>query len=100
MASFGQDWPVPETRDEAWECLDPILNRVMGYGVSAESLAKDLRRGWLGMDGFLAMLDHFVTSYGVAGELLQGKVTLLFEAISIACVSLHPLSDHILITCL
>lgn len=90
MAPFGQKWPVPEKKSEAYECLDPLLNRALGYGKSAEQLAKDVKRGMMGLHGLLALVEHFVAVYEVPGELLEGKFSVLFEAVRIAYVSPCP----------
>ncbi|KAF8161622.1 hypothetical protein B0H34DRAFT_673512 [Crassisporium funariophilum] len=36
---------------DPWECLDPILNGAIGYGITAKDLAKIIWRGPLGLDG-------------------------------------------------
>lgn len=41
----------------------------------------------MGLHGLLALVEHFVTVYEVPGELLEGKIGVLFEVVSIAYVS-------------
>ncbi|KAI0309878.1 hypothetical protein OF83DRAFT_1179123 [Amylostereum chailletii] len=70
--------PVPEAREtdqlaefvaipdididprEAWETLDPILNRLLGYGATVEDVAKLVRRGDMGVAGLRRYIEHFV----------------------------------------
>lgn len=84
MACFSQHWPVPDHADEAWEVLDPILNGVLGWGRTADDVAHDIRRGVMGLDGLLAMVEHFVMGYGIRGSLLEGKMDILFKGVQIA----------------
>lgn len=84
MARFGREWPVPDERSEAWECLDPFLNVALGWGKPVEDVAREVRRGTMGMDGLVDILEHFVVRYGILGVVLEGKMERLFEAVGIA----------------
>ncbi|KAI3998057.1 hypothetical protein K525DRAFT_275669 [Schizophyllum commune Loenen D] len=76
-----------DSPSEAWEVLDPALNRVFGYGVTTESVAAIIRRGEYGMLGVVQILEMFVENYeGIEGGLLEGKVQCMIEAIEHACV--------------
>lgn len=77
-------WPEVDDPSEAWEALDPVLNRLLGYGKTAEKLAEEVRRGPKGLDGVLELIQHFVATFdSVTGKLLEGKISKLLEAIQI-----------------
>lgn len=60
---------------EAWEVLDPALNRLFGYGATVESVASIVRRGDSGMLGVHRIIKAFVDDYeGIGGALLEGKM--------------------------
>lgn len=84
MARFGDEWPVPDEPSEAWDCLDPFMNAVLGWGKTVEDLARDVRRGKMGMAGLLEIVEYFVTAYGIPGVLLEGKMARIFKAVEIA----------------
>lgn len=84
MECFGGGWPIPEDPKDVWEVLDPFLNGVLGWGKTVEVLAKDVRRGSMGLHGLVANLERYVKEYGLMGSLFEGKFRILFEAISIA----------------
>ena len=42
-----------EDTSEAWEHLDCVLNRLLGYGVDIEDIAQCVRRGPLGVEGLV-----------------------------------------------
>lgn len=85
MAQVAAGWPEVDDPSEAWEMLDPLLNRLLGYGKTAEQLAKEVRRGPKGLDGILSLIQHFVTTFDtITGRLLEGKISKLLEAIQIA----------------
>lgn len=70
---------------EAWEALDRVLNRLLGYDMTAEKLAKDVCHGPKGLDGVLELIRHFVETFDmVTGAFLEGKILKLLEAIQIA----------------
>lgn len=78
--------PLGLAPDEAWEALDPVLNRFLGYDVTAEGLAAEVRRGEKGMSAFWRYLNSWVTEYNIDGALLEGKVNKLISAIKIVYV--------------
>ena len=85
LAAFATSCPpVDLVPDEAWEELDPILNRLVGYGVSVEEFAGTVRRGRLGMVALWKFLHAWVDQYRIEGKLLEGKVSKLITAIEIA----------------
>lgn len=79
-----ESWPSPPNARDAWEVLDPVLNNVLGWGRTAADIARDVRRGPMGLDGLMGLVERFVREYGLSGGLLEGKFRVLFEAISIA----------------
>ncbi|KAJ7573003.1 hypothetical protein C8J56DRAFT_1133363 [Mycena floridula] len=83
MASFGVDPKAYDPDEEAWETLDPILNRFLGYGTTAEIVAGKVRRGLCGLDGLVAHLAHFIQDRGITGSLLEGKMKVLMDALDI-----------------
>jgi hypothetical protein len=71
----------PNDPSEAWEYLDPALNRLLGYGSSVEDIIQRMQRGPLGVAGLSCLICRFVVQYGIAGSLLEGKLNILFSAI-------------------
>lgn len=81
LAQFSSN-PVFELEDgqDAWEIADPALNRVIGFGKTVDEIAKIIRRGPLGMDGFCRWLRALVYELKVEESLLEGKVKRLIDA--------------------
>lgn len=73
----------PEDPSEAWEYLDPVLNRLLGYGVDIEDIAQRVRRGPLGVEGLTRYIKSFVVDYRITGALLEGKLERLLKAIEL-----------------
>ncbi|KAH9047051.1 hypothetical protein EDB84DRAFT_1557861 [Lactarius hengduanensis] len=73
----------PDDPSEAWEYLDPMLNRLIGYGSSVEDVAQRVRRGPLGIEGLGRLIHRFVVHHGVTGDLLEGKLGTLLKAIEL-----------------
>lgn len=84
MARFRDGWPVPDDPRDAWESFDPFLNAMLGWGRTAEEVARDVRRGAMGMDGLVVGLEHCVVEYKTGGGLLETKMSTLFKAVEIA----------------
>ena len=68
---------------DAWECLDPVLNRFLGYGIEKEALASKLRRGSLRVDGLLNWLSICIADIKIPQALLEGKVERIIEALDL-----------------
>jgi len=66
--------------DEAWENLDPLLNQVIGYGATPETLSQRIRRGKFGMDGMYTWLKVCVEELNISEGLLEGKIERLIDA--------------------
>jgi hypothetical protein len=73
----------PDDPSEAWEYLNPMLNRLLGYGSSLEDIARRVRRGPLGIEGLSQLIHKFVVGYGITGDLLEGKLEALLKAIEL-----------------
>lgn len=69
-----------EDGQDAWEMADSALNRVIGFGKTVDEIAKIIRRGPLGMDGFCRWLRALVYDLKVDESLLEGKVKRLIDA--------------------
>lgn len=63
--------------EDAWEELDPVLNRLCGSDVPESQLDKMMERGMFRVDALCAWLKAIVEDYRVKEELLKGKVERL-----------------------
>ena len=43
--------PIAQQDDEAWENLDSLLNQVIGYVATPETISQRIRQGKFGVDG-------------------------------------------------
>jgi len=66
--------------EDAWELVDKALNRVIGYGVSTESVSRLIRRGDLGIDGLYRWLRICVSDLQIEEALLESKIRRLIDA--------------------
>ena len=66
--------------EDVWEVVDKALNRVIGYGVSTESVSRLIRRGDLGIDGLYRWLRICVTDLKIEEALLESKIGRLIDA--------------------
>jgi hypothetical protein len=73
----------PEDPSEAWEHLDRVLNRLLGYGIDIEDIAQRVRCGPLGIEGLTQYIRGFVVDYHITGVLLEGKLERLLKAIEL-----------------
>lgn len=73
----------PDDPSEAWEYLDPVLNNLLGYSSSVEDIAQQVWHGPLGVEGLGRLIHRFVVNYGITGDLLEGKLGKLLEAIEL-----------------
>jgi len=67
--------------DEIWETVNPGLDRFLGFGKSSDEVRSVIRRGERGVESFCQYLTYLVEEKGVKGSLLEGKITLLVDAI-------------------
>lgn len=81
IAVFSGSIPTDLAKDEAWEYLDPMLNRFLGYNRTAESIFNELRGGAKGLSAMVRYLKDFVGRYEIDGALLEGKIQRLVNVI-------------------
>jgi len=67
--------------DEIWETINPGLDRLLGFGRSTGEIQSIIRRGPKGIDGFSEYLEYLITEKGLDGALIEGKVSVLIDAI-------------------
>lgn len=78
--------PVLPPGEDAWETIDPILNKLVGFGKPVEEIAALIRHGPYGMDGFCAWLTECLTWEGISASLVEGKVMRLLDVLVKWCV--------------
>ena len=88
IAMFSGNVPADLAKDDAWEYLDPMLNRFLGFNRSAESIYNELRGGERGLSAMVRYLKDFVNQYQIDGALLEGKIKRLVNAIQTQYVAL------------
>ena len=88
IAVFSGNVPTDLTKDNAWEYLDPMLNRFLGFNRTAESIYNELRGGAQGLSAMVRYLEDFVRRYEVDGALLEGKIERLVNAIQTQFVAM------------
>ena len=88
IAAFSGNVPTDLVKEEAWEYLDPMLNRFLGFNRIAESLFNMLRGGERGLSAMVQYLKEFVGLYDIDGALLEGKVQRLVNVIQSQCITL------------
>ena len=78
MASSSEDgW------EDLWEsALDPLLNRVIGYGRPIAEVLGIIRRGAMGMDGFCRWIQICLEDILIPTSLLETKVERMIEAMN------------------
>jgi hypothetical protein len=84
---FAQSVPTDLAKDKAWEYLDPMLNRFLGFNRTAESISDELRGGERGLVAMVRYLKEFVSRYEIDGGLLEGKIQRLLDVIQTRCVT-------------
>ena len=53
IAVFSESIPTDLAKEDAWEYLDPILNRFLGFSKTEECIYKDLRGGTMGLSAMV-----------------------------------------------
>ena len=89
IAVFSENVPTNLAKEEAWEFLDPMLNRFLGFNRTAGSIYDELRGGARGLLAMVRYLNDFVGRYEVDGALLEGKVQRLVNVIQTRCVAMN-----------
>ncbi|KAJ7256659.1 hypothetical protein C8J57DRAFT_1437007 [Mycena rebaudengoi] len=86
LAEFSQDpalyLDVGIPPLEVFENLNPLFHRVLGWQMPVEKTAAILRRGRMGLDGFLKFLTYFVRERGVREEDFGAKIQQILDAIT------------------
>ena len=68
--------------DEIWERVNPTLDRLLGFARPKEELCGIVRAsGASGLNGLCGFLEYLVEEKSVVGELLEGKINALLDAI-------------------
>ena len=87
IAVFSENIPTDLAKEDAWEYLDPMLNRFLGFNRSEESIYNELRGGARGLEAMIRYLKDFVGQYQIDGSLLEGKIQRLVNVIQTRCVA-------------
>ena len=89
LASFGCEGAVFElaavSHDEVWEAVtrvNPRLDRLLGFGRPKDEICTLIRRGLKGVKGLCGFLEYLVEEKAIVGGLLEGKVTVLLNAMN------------------
>src|SRR5260370_37647414 len=69
-----------EDRLEDWENIDPILNRLLGYGATQEEIMVKVHCGEDGFEGIVRFLQWFTQKQGLEAQQYQGKLERLSDA--------------------
>lgn len=73
---------APADIPDLWETtVDPMLNRLVGFGRTSIDIEDCIRRGAFGMDGLCNWLEAAVLKYGIDVTLLEGKIRRILTAV-------------------
>jgi hypothetical protein len=81
IAMFAQSVPTNLADNDAWEYLDPMLNRFLGFNRTAEGILNELCGGERGLAVMVQYLKEFIGRYHINGGLLEGKIQRLLKVI-------------------
>jgi hypothetical protein len=82
-----QESIVANSNDDPWEyVVDPALNRVIGFGVSARQIADIIKRGPFGIDGFCQWIKICMVELEVSPVLLEMRLVRVFDALKLLYV--------------
>jgi len=95
IAMFSGTVPTNLAKDEAWEFLDPMLNRFLGFNRTTDSIYNVLRGGASGLSAMVRYLEEFIGQYEIDGALLEGKIQRLMNAIQTQYVTLSRSKDSL-----
>ncbi|KAF9060527.1 hypothetical protein BDP27DRAFT_1429958 [Rhodocollybia butyracea] len=96
LLSFQCDPSGCDLSEDGWETLDPMLNRLAGYGATPDQVADRIRTGGkLGMKGMVHFVHYFVKERGVHQDLLEHKVEVIVEACKLLYTSGHMSSSPV-----
>jgi len=75
--------------DAVWEYINKTMDRVLGYGISAEELSKLVHQGLLGMGGLCDWMETCIKKLRIKPILLKGHILRLIDATKLlVCVYL------------
>jgi len=87
IAVFSGSVPTDLAKEDAWEYLDPMLNRFLGFNRTPEDIYDALRGGARGLSAMVRYLEDFAGRYQIDGALLEGKIERLVNVIEAQYVS-------------
>ncbi|KAJ7719177.1 hypothetical protein DFH07DRAFT_1009745 [Mycena maculata] len=94
LAVFGKDPTQYLDADipaiEVFENLNRIFHSALGWSMTVPETAKILRRGDLGLDGFLNFLKYFIEQRGVPERDFEAKILQIMDAIRFVTPELEP----------
>ncbi|KAH9017199.1 hypothetical protein EDB84DRAFT_1442868 [Lactarius hengduanensis] len=67
--------------DKVWENVNPGLDRILGFGRRHKEIVAMVCCSWVGLQGLYEYLEVLIEEGGIAGGLLEGKVTALITAL-------------------
>ncbi|KAF8150990.1 hypothetical protein B0H34DRAFT_825169 [Crassisporium funariophilum] len=70
----------PDNDEGPWRAIDGMLNRVIGFGATPESLKALIRRGHFGIDGLYLYFKSCIEDIKIEPALLEGKIEWVVEA--------------------
>ncbi|KAF8154518.1 hypothetical protein B0H34DRAFT_809113 [Crassisporium funariophilum] len=70
----------PDNDEGPWRAIDGMLNRVIGFGATPESLKALIRRGHFGIDGLYLYFKSCIEDIKIEPALLEGKIERVVEA--------------------
>jgi len=88
IAVFAESIPMDLAREDAWEHLDPMLNRFLGFGKTDASIYDELQGGARGLAAMVQYLKDFTSQYQIDSALLEGKIQRLVNVIKTQCVAI------------
>jgi len=97
IAAFSENVPMDLAKEEAWEYLDPMLNRFLGFNRTPGSIYNELQGGERGLSAMVQYLKDFVHWYKIDGTLLEEKVQRLVKVIQTQCVAMTESKHSLLI---
>ena len=94
IAMFSGSVPTDLVPEDAWEYLDPMLNRFLGFNRTEESICNALRGGAMGLLAMVRYLKEFVGRYQIDGALLEGKIQRFVNIIQTQCIAITRFKHH------
>lgn len=67
--------------DESWMAINKTLHSALGWDTPVEQLMKIVRRGVLGIEGFVVWIESCLRDVGIDGSLLEGRLERMLAAV-------------------